>query len=130
MIGNFKTINPRTVKDVLGHNAESNKVTTARSSLSTTRKRGNTLTMFSGAIAYLNSAATQTFYVQLSITNGTTEYYLDRVQILPGDSSIWTEDEYGVILDEDQYVKITCTSGSSFSSGDNLSVFLHTKEVV
>ena len=108
MIGNFKTINPRTIKD----------------------KRGNTLTMFSGAIAYLNSNATQTFFVQLSITNGTTEYYLDRVQIQPGDSVVWTEDEYGVILDEDQYVKILCTSSSSFSSNDNLSVFLHTKEVV
>ena len=128
MIGIFKTTNPRTIKDVLGHNAESNKVTSARSSLSTTRKRGNTRTMFAGAIAYLNSAATQTFNVQLSITNGTTEYYLDRIQLLPGDSAIWTED--GVILDEDQYVKLICTSASSFSSGDNLSVFLHTKEVI
>ena len=130
MIGNFKTINPRTVKDVLGHGAESNKVTTARSSLSGTRKRGNAQTMFAGCMAYLNNAATQNFNVQLSITNGTTEYFLDRVEILPGDSAIWTEDEYGVILDEDQYVKITCITGSSFASGDNLSVFLHTKEVI
>ena len=130
MIGNFKTINPRTIKDVLGHNAESNKVTTARSSLSTTRKRGNTLTMFSGAIAYLNSAATQTFFVQLSITNGTTEYYLDRVEILPGDSAVWLEEEYGVILDEDQYAKITTIPNKSQVSGDTVSVFLHTKEVV
>ena len=130
MISNFKTTNPRTVKAALGYNAENNKATPARSSLSTTRKRGNTQTMFAGGMAYLSNDAAQTFNVQLSITNGTTEYYLDRVEILPGDSAIWTEDEYGVILDEDQYVKILCTSGSSFSSNDNLSVFLHTKEVV
>ena len=130
MISNFKTTNPRTVKAALGYNAENNKATTARSSLSTTRKRGNTQTMFAGGMAYLSNDAAQTFNVQLSITNGTTEYYLARVEILPGDSAVWLEEEYGVILDEDQYAKITTIPNKSQVSGDTVSVFLHTKEVV
>lgn len=130
MLGNFKTINPRTIKDVLGYGAESNKITTARTGLSTTRKRGNTQSMFAGALAYLKNSATQTFSVTLSITNGTTEYSVDRVQIEPGDSAVWMEEEYGIMLDADQYVKIAATSVDSFASNDELSVFIHTKEVV
>ena len=130
MLGNFKTINPRTIKDVLGHGAESNKITTARTGLSTTRKRGNTRSMFAGALAYLKSTATQTFTVELSVTNGTTAYSIDRVNIEPGDSAVWMENEYGIVLDEDQYVKITATTVGSFASNDELSVFLHTREIV
>jgi len=95
MLGNFKTINPRTIKDVLGYGAESNKITTARTGLSTTRKRGNTQSMFAGALA-----------------------------------AVWMEEEYGIMLDADQYVKIAATSVDSFASNDELSVFIHTKEVV
>ena len=130
MLGNFKTINPRTIKDVLGYGAENNKITTARSGLSTTRKRGNTQSMFAGALAYLKNTATQAFFVRLSITNGTTEYSVDRVRIEPGDSAVWTEDEYGIVLDADQYVKVLCSTADAFASNDELSVFLHTKELV
>lgn len=130
MLGNFKTTNPRTIKDVLGYGAESNKITTARTGLSITRKRGNTRSMFAGALAYLKSNATQIFSVELSVTNGTTAYSIDRVDIEPGDSVVWMENEYGIVLDEDQYVKITATSLSSFASNDELSVFLHTREIV
>ena len=130
MLGNFKTINPRTIKDVLGHGAESNKITTARTGLSTTRKRGNTRSMFAGALAYLKDTATQTFSVQLSVTDGTTTYLVDRVNIEPGDSAVWMENEYGIVLDEDQYVKIEAIAAGSFSSNDELSVFLHTREIV
>ena len=130
MLGNFKTINPRTIKDVLGYGAENNKITTARSGLSTARKRGNTQSMFAGALAYLKNTATQAVHVQISITNGTTEYSVDRVSIAPGDSAVWTEDEYGIVLDADQYVKVLCSSPTSAAPNDELSVFLHTKELV
>jgi plastocyanin len=130
MLGNFKTTNPRTIKDVLGYGAESNKITTARTGISKTRKRGNTRSMFAGALAYLHHAATQTFNVTLTVTNGTTEYVVDRVQIEPGDSAVWMENEYGIVLDEDQYVKIEAATTDTFASNDELSVFLHTREIV
>ena len=40
------------------------------------------------------------------------------------------ENEYGIVLDEDQYVKIEAIAAGSFASNDELSVFLHTREIV
>ena len=94
------------------------------------RTRGTSRRSFAGAIMYTHESSTINFTAKIEITNGTTAYTLDQTKIYAGNSAVWSEEEYGVELEDDQYVQVSIPSITSFSSADDvLYVFLRLRDV-
>ena len=128
MLANFRTTGIRTEKGTLGYTVNASAVSTARSGRSTAQKRGNVRSMFSGGVAYNKSNSSQPLTALLEITDGTTSRVLDRVTVQKGDSTVWREEDFGIVLEPDEYAKVTCVE--TFASGDVMNVFLHSKDII
>lgn len=108
--------------------------TTPRSSATKAKKRGKLRLMFAGCVVLSRSTTTQSFTITITINNdiASTKFYLDIAPIDPGNSLVWNERDYGVTLDDDEYVKVQVlpSDGGAYFGGDHLSVFIHTKDLL
>ena len=93
----------QTVYKTISHAGVATSTSSALSGASKTAKRGVRKRQFAGAIMF-NAATSQALSPTISITNGTLTYKMDNTTIQKGDSAVWSEEEYGVELDSDQYV--------------------------
>jgi plastocyanin len=117
----------QTVYKTISHAGVATSTSSALSSATKTEKRGVRKRTFAGAIMF-NAATSQALSPTISITNGTITYKLDNTTIQPGDSAVWSEEEYGVELDSDQYVSVAVDE--SLASGDVLYVFFRFRDVM
>ena len=122
----YKATNFATTYKTITFLSSAAKSTTALGT-SKTKARSNIRTLFSGAVIYSKSTSTQPLTVTIKVTNGTVSYELDSVTILQGDSAAWTEEEYGVVLDTDQYIQIEVTE--TIANGDVLNIFIRSKDI-
>ena len=118
--------NTRTAMGHLGFTAASTVVGTALASDTARNSRAVRNRRFVGAVIYNDHQSTQPLTTALTVTNGTISKILDRTVIQAGDSAVWSEEEYAVDLDSDQYV--TVTVAETLQSGDNMYVFLRTRD--
>lgn len=121
----YKTV--RTVKKIISHTGVATSTSTKLDSESTTVKRMVQKRVFAGGVIYNSSSSSQALTAIIKITNGTNNYYLDRTLIGKGDSAVWSEHEYGIELDSDEYVEISVAE--SLASGDNLYIFLRFRDI-
>ena len=61
---------------------------------------------FAGAIACAKDGNTATATAKLYFTSGSTSYLMDSVSLSPGESAVWTEEDYGIVLKKNDYVKL------------------------
>jgi len=116
---------------------EKHKITvagTVKSTVPTTtqrKARGAGRRAFAGMVAYNDAASARAFTVIISITDGTTSYTLDKTLVLIGESAVWMEDEYGVELDDDEYVSVTVSTAdiSAIGSNDVIHLFIRMRDV-
>ena len=73
------------------------------------------------------ATSSQALSPTISITDGTNTYKMDNTTIQKGDSAVWSEEEYGVELDSDQYVSVAVDE--SLASGDVLYVFFRFRDI-
>jgi len=116
----------QTVYKIISHAGVATSISSALSGASKTAKRGVRKRQFAGAIMF-NAATSQALSPTISITNGTLTYKMDNTTIQPGDSAVWSEEEYGVELDIDQYVSVAIDE--SLASGDVLYIFLRFRDI-
>ena len=116
----------QTVYKTISHAGVATSTSSALSSATKTEKRGVRKRQFAGAIMF-NAATSQALSPTISITNGTLTYKMDNTTIQPGDSAVWSEEEYGVELDSDQYVSVAVDE--SLASGDVLYVFFRFRDI-
>ena len=116
----------QTVYKTISHAGVATSTSSALSGASKTAKRGVRKRQFAGAIMF-NAATSQALSPTISITNGTLTYKMDNTTIQPGDSAVWSEEEYGVELDSDQYVSVAVDE--SLASGDVLYVFFRFRDI-
>lgn len=89
--------------------------------------RGVRRRRFTGGVAYNRVSPSTTITIVVEVTDGTTSYQLDRVTILPGESHVWNEKEFGVDLANDQYISVTATK--SFGVNDKVYLFLRFQDM-
>jgi len=116
----------QTVYKIISHAGVATSISSALSGASKTAKRGVRKRQFAGAIMF-NAATSQALSPTISITNGTLTYKMDNTTIQPGDSAVWSEEEYGVELDIAKYVSVAIDE--SLASGDVLYIFLRFRDI-
>jgi len=94
-------------------------VTQAFTSGNSWQKRGLIDRRFSGAIVCAKDDNTATAVAKLYYVSGTNSYLMDSVSLSPGESAVWTEEDYGVVLNKSDYMKIVV-------SGDDVNCWLNT----
>jgi len=117
----------QTVYKIISHAGVATSISSALSGASKTAKRGVRKRQFAGAIMFNAATSSQALSPTISITNGTLTYKMDNTTIQPGDSAVWSEEEYGVELDIDQYVSVAIDE--SLASGDVLYIFLRFRDI-
>ncbi len=93
------------------------------------QRRGVWFRQFYQAMCHSDKASVNTYNVQLSVISGSTEYRLDSFDLAPGESHVFNEQDYGVDLAKDEYVRFAWLSASTHSS-DKLTFFLRTRDLV
>ena len=94
-------------------------VTSAFSSGYSWQKRGVVDRRFSGAIVCAKDDNTATAVAKLYYVSGSGSHLMDSVSLSPGKSAVWTEEDYGVVLHKNDYMKIVV-------SGDEVNCWLNT----
>jgi hypothetical protein len=128
MLGNFRTTGVRTNKGTISSITSAGSLTTTRNDLTKTQRRANARTMFAGGVVYSDVGSTQTLTAILSVKDGTTTSIVDRATIGIGRSIVWLEQDFGIVLENDEYVEVTLEE--SLSSGDKVYIYLHSKEII
>ena len=110
----------RTIYGLISGTGDSEFTTTALSAETGQTSRGVRRRRFAGAIISNKNESGQALTPKISITNGSVAgtYELDLVNIPKGGTETWTEEDYAVDLDKDEYVKIDVAE--SLLSGDRL----------
>lgn len=127
MLPNFQTTGFRTERGIVYFAGETTAVSATRDSGSKASKRGNTKTMFSGGVVYNDKDSTQALTATLMIKGGFLTYIVDREAVQIGTSLVWNERDYGVVLDDDEYMEVSIEE--TLVSGDKAYVFLHLKDI-
>jgi hypothetical protein len=128
MLGNFRTTGVRTNKGTISSITSAGSLTTTRNDLTKTQRRANARTMFAGGVVYSDVGSTQILTAILSVKDGTTTSIVDRATIGIGRSIVWLEQDFGIVLENDEYVEVTLEE--SLSSGDKVYIYLHSKEII
>ena len=128
MLGNFRTTGVRTNKGTISSITAAGSPTTTRNDLTKTQRRANARTMFAGGVVYSDVGSTQILTAILSVKDGTTTSIVDRATIGIGRSIVWLEQDFGIVLENDEYVEVTLEE--SLSSGDKVYIYLHSKEII
>ena len=92
-------------------------------------RRNAKVRQFYQAMIHSDKTGVNTYNVQLSLISGSTEYRLESLDVAPGDSHVFNEQDYGVDLAPDEYVRFAWLSASTHSS-DKLTFFLRTRDIV
>lgn len=119
----------QTVYGVISGVGDDEFVTTALSAEDASSVRGVRRRRFAGAVISSKSTSTQSLSPTISITKGAVAntFELDRTTILPGETATWTEEDYAVDLDKDEYVKIEVSE--SLASADRLFISLRINDL-
>ena len=127
MLPNYLTTGVRTTKGSISTIDTTNVVTSKRTDLTKAAKRGNVKTMFAGAVAHNSSNSTQPLTAIISVV-GTVTRVLDEAVVQIGESTVWNEQDFAIVLGEDEYVSVTVSE--TLVINDKLNVFIHAKEVL
>lgn len=117
----------QTVYKLISHLGVSTSVSTALADESKTKKRAVKRRRFAGAIIYNDINSSQPLTPTISIAGHVITYKLDRTTIQKGDSAVWTDEDFGIELESDQYVSVAVAE--SLGSGDNLYIFLRFRDI-
>ena len=90
----------------------SSQQTQAYSSARGWEKRGLIDRRFAGAIVCAKDDNVGITTVKLYHTISSTSYLMDSVTLSAGKSAVWTEEDYGIVLGKNDFVKIVVTAGS------------------
>ena len=97
----YQAVKPRTFQGELSYGGDTSLTTTKQNDQSISRRRGSLKTMFSGGFVY-------------------------RQLVLTGDTHVWTEEEFGIVLENDE--QMTITTAETLASGDSMVFVLNTKD--
>ena len=122
----YQAIKPRTFQGELSYGGDTSLTTTKQNDQSISRRRGSLKTMFSGGFVYNANGSSQNLTVLLSVTDGSNTFKLARQLVLTGDTHVWTEEEFGIVLENDE--QMTITTAETLRSGDSMVFVLNTKD--
>lgn len=127
---NYRThksvVQPRAIADAGGNAYVTHTSLTSDTGLA---KRGVRYRQFYQAVVHSDASTTQSFVIKLQLVSGSTTYELDRVSILPGETYVWNDWDFGMDLMPTEYMKITWVVSSAHSN-DKLNLFIRTRDVV
>jgi len=127
---NYKThksvVQPKAIADAGGNSYVTHTSLTSDTGLA---KRGVRYRQFYQAVVHSGNATTQSFIIRLELVSGSTTYELDRVTILPGETFVWNDWDFGMDLLPTEYMRIGWTVAVA-ATNDKLHLFMRTRDVV
>ena len=122
--------NYRTVKAAIAPGASvTYKLTQGLADATPSKKRNTVLRQFHGGIACVKSGAQGTYTVKLIMVSGGTDYQMDEVVLVAGESAVWSYEDYGLDLANSDTVRLEFT-GANTTGTDRVYLFLRTRDVV
>ena len=88
-------------------------------SASVSKKRGVIDRRFAGAIVCAKDDNSATSVAKIYHSIASVSYLMDSVSLSPGESAVWTEEDYGIVLKKTDYIKIVI-------SGDDANCWITT----
>lgn len=127
---NYKThkavVEPKAIADAGGNAYVTHTSLSTDTSLS---KRGVRYRQFYQALVHSDNATTQPYIIRLQLISGSTAYELDRVTILPAETFVWNDWDFGMDLLPTEYMKIVWLAAVT-ATNDKLHLFMRTRDVI
>mgnify|MGYP003627083301 CR=1 FL=1 len=122
--------NYKTFKSIVRPNTAGASGNSSSTSLSTgpSIQRSSRLRQFYQAVAHNRVTSNNSYVLSLTLTSGSSTYYLDRVTLLPGETHVWNEQDYGMDLSSKESVNLSWFIASAHSN-DELHLFIRTRDL-
>ena len=124
--------NHKTFKSIVRPNtsgASGNYSSTTLSTGTSNEKRNARTRLFYQAVAHNRITSNNSYVISLTLTSGSSTYYLDRVTLLPGETHVWNEQDYGIDLSSSESMNLSWFISSAHAN-DELHLFIRTKDLV
>lgn len=123
---NYKTFKSIVKPNTAG--ASGNYSNTTLSAANTVTRRSARLRQFYQAVAHNRNTSNNSYVINLTLTSGSTTYYLDRVTLAPGETHVWNEQDYGMDLASGESINLSWFISSAHAN-DELHLFIRTRDL-